>query len=264
MKWTIDKNVISSIKFNSEEVINPWGVETSDTSAFFSLEDGIGYRYETIDEREEVKEHSHSYQALIKMMNGSFKIKLNEKLEGNKVIRTVEIVVVEDLPLMDFVMRFRFKDDFFNKAEIDEKSFKNDGSNIYHQFKTDRAKLIGDKLQVKIVATEFVAPTSFDQCMYVRSRNGEWIVHARMIPNKSDRDVIKLCSRWFKTRPLPEILSDFLLKSKRFRKGTWYRGERNPFKSRILNVFNPNSFPMIELREGDVLRWTVECEISER
>jgi hypothetical protein len=264
MKWKIEKNVISSLEINNEEIINPWGVETSDTSAFYSLEKGIGYRFEVLEESEESSESEHCYSAKVQMKDGAFRVNLKERLVGNTLSRTVELEVLEELPLMDFVLRFRFKDHFFKKAFISGNEFVADNSNIYHQFEANEAKLIGEKYEVRVSAKECIKPDSFTQCMYVRNRAGEWIIHARMIPNRSDRNVIKLCSKWFMTRPLPKFLSDLALKSEWIRNATWYRGERNPFSSRVVNIFNPNSFAMINLPKGEKLKWSVECEINER
>ncbi|WP_127717976.1 hypothetical protein [Halobacteriovorax sp. HLS] len=264
MRWQIGKNVIQSIFYKNQNLINPWGVETSDTSSFYSLEDGIGYRYKVEDEKQIVKESSHEYGAKILMKDGAFNIKLIENLDDAKVSRKLELEVLEDIPLMDFVLRFRFKDKFFPTAKIAAREFSCDNSNLYHMYPTDRVELFGEKYQINLQVKKFQAPSGFEQNMYVRSRHGEWIVHARMIPNRSDKEVIKLCSKWFMTRPLPQWLTNFLLYFKPIKNCLWYRGEKNPFKSRIINIFNPNAFPMIELKKGEVLKWEVECEISER
>ncbi|OUR98689.1 hypothetical protein A9Q84_04555 [Halobacteriovorax marinus] len=264
MKWSIKNKVIDSLIINDENLINPWGVETSDTSAFYSLEDSIGYRFDIEEEDEVVDEGIHTYNALIRMKDGAFELNLKEELQGSKVLRSVTLNVLEDLPLMDFVLRFRFKDGYFKKAEISGNNFTADNSNIYHQFSTDEVKLLGERYNILVKVVEFVAPDRFEQNMYVRSRNKEWIIHARMIPKFSERSVIKLCSIWFMTRPIPKFLSDILLKSSYIKKMLWYRGERNPFKSRLMRVFNPNAFPMIELKKGDLLKWKVECIVSER
>lgn len=264
MKWKIGRNVIQALRYKGENLINPWGVETSDTSSFYSLEDGVGYRYEIEEEEQTVKESSHEYSSRIIMKDGSFKIKLFEQLEDEKVNRKVELEVIEDIALMDFVLRFRFKDKFFPVAKIDSKEFSCDNSNLYHMYPTNEVELLGDKIYVNLKVKNFVAPSGFDQNMYVRSRNGEWIVHARMIPNKSDKVVIKLCSKWFMTRPLPQWITNFLIFFRPIKKCLWYRGERRPFESRFINIFNPNAFPLIELKKGEVLKWEVECEISER
>ena len=38
LNWEIENNVIQKLFYNNQNIIKPWGFETADSSAFFSLE----------------------------------------------------------------------------------------------------------------------------------------------------------------------------------------------------------------------------------
>jgi hypothetical protein len=50
MQWHISHGVIDGVYVGGINIIYPWGIETADRSAFFSLERGVGYRYTVLSE----------------------------------------------------------------------------------------------------------------------------------------------------------------------------------------------------------------------
>jgi hypothetical protein len=98
--------------------------------------------------------------------------------------------------------------------------------------------------------------------VYLRDGEDAWVLHVRMLPVAWDKAVIKLCSRWFGTRPLPQWASALLLRVPRVKDALWYRGERRPWRNRIACIFSPNAYPMVRIKKGEVLHWDVVCRIE--
>ena len=264
LRWNIKNKVIDEIFLNEKNLINPWGIETADSFAFFSLEDGIGYRYQVIEENFNVTQQCYTSFSHIKMREGEWKLSTKDELVGNKIIRTAELLCVEDSIFMDFVVRFRFKKEYFNEAHINGKKITHTKSNVYHQFEVNKAQLKGPDYQVNVATTYWDCANEFIPHLYVRDHQDEWVIHARMIPKNAYKNVIKLCSRYFKTLPIPQFMTNLLLLSSTIKKYLWYRSERIPYKNRIMKFFSPNAFPMIKLKKGQSLKWRVEVEIDRR
>lgn len=263
IKWEIKNNVIYSLFVQGCNVINPWGIETADSWAFFSQEKGIGYRYTLINQSSEVGEKFYRTSQEIKMQEGHWILDTEDIIIGNKVRRTATLKCVEDSTFMDFVIRFRFKSSFFKQAKINDKTYKHVGSNIYHQHIAKSAELAGPNIGTTVKIIEFNCAEKFIPHMYVRDHLDEWVVHARMIPKINDKVVIKLCSKYFKTSPLPLWLSNTILAIPTVKERLWYRSEHSPYKNKIAKVFSPNAFPMVVLKKGESLKWVVEVAFHE-
>ncbi len=255
--WNVDKKVISEFAPFGENIIHPWGVETADSSAFFSLEDGVGYRYSLESFEQKRYEDTLITTLVCKMKEGKWKLECVETVGEELLNRKLTLTCLEESVFMDFVLRFRFLKNFFPRAEIAGNYFDHCDSNIYHQYETKVASLIGDR-PLKVVVNSVTHPRCMTPKMYVRDRHDEWIVHARLLPNKWNYEVIKLCNRVVKTRPLPQWISRPLLKSKKIRDSLWYRGEVAPFKRGIMRYINPLAIPLVKLPKGEVLSWDVD------
>lgn len=191
------------------------------------------------------------------MRQGHFKLELNEFLNESDILRELHLETLAQTRLMDFVLRFRFKKELFPLASIAGQTFEHNNTNIYHQFETREATLKGPQGEIKIRVEDVFCPPSFIPHLYVRDRGDEWIVHARLLPASWDRETIKLCNSFFKTSPLPQFLSRLFLAIPAVRKALWYRGERAPFKGKILRWLNPNAFAFCTLPRGEKLSWKV-------
>lgn len=264
LKWKIENNVISSLSFEGMDLINPWGVETADSWAFYSMEKNIGYRYQELAFTRDLSDAKYTTSQHIKMKEGEWKLSTTDEIIDHSVIRTAELVCVEDSILMDFVVRFRFKKKYFNQAMIADQKIPHTMSNVYHQYVTNEATLEGEnlKLTVNIIGSE--TSGRFTPHLYVRDHQDEWVVHARMIPNSSDKDVIKLCSKYFATSPLPNIMTKSFLSFSNVKDYLWYHSEHSPYKNRLMKFFSPNAFPMIRLKKGQSLKWRVGVKIERR
>lgn len=262
LKWKIDKNVIAELYYNGQNIIKPWGFETADSSAFFSLEDGFGYRYKVLEELYEHNDNGFKANLVTQMKEGKWKLNIDDKIEENTIIRKVEAVTLEDTIFMDFVMRFRFKKEFIEYVQIADKTYYHNDTNLYYQYPVDKVFLKGKGFDIKISVVDKIVPTKMEPVMYVRDNKDEWVVHIRMFPKEWDKEVIKICKNWAKTRPLPQFLSQGILKNKKIKNMLWYSGENNPIKNRVLRkLFNPAAFAMVQVPKGNKLMWNVKMEI---
>lgn len=265
MEFKIIDRVINELTFKNKNIILPWGIETADMDSFFSLEKGIGYRYEEGYFKEDFSRKQYHYETEIKMKFGHWKLEGTEHIENDsQIVREATLTCLEDTWLMDFVMRFRFPREQFSIAEIAGKTIEFQGTNIYHQYPIDEVYLSGKTLQCRIKVIDKRCHKKLQPVMYVRDSNhDEWIVHVRMIPVCSDIEIIKLCNSWYKTKAIPHWLSRIILKSEYLKKRLWYAGERKEFKSKLMRFINPNAFPMVRLKKGERLTWKVLCEFRE-
>jgi len=262
LKWHIDKNVIAELYCNGNNIINPWGFETADSSAFFSLEKGVGYRHRKLSEDYRSSDQAYNAKITTKMKEGTWELVIADNIQGNTIIRKAEIVTLEKTVFMDFVMRFRFKKEFIEYAEIAGRRYYHRNTNVYYQYPVDHIFLKGTGFDVKISVLDACVPLNMEPVMYVRDQQGEWVVHVRMVPREWDKEVIKLCTTWAATRPLPQCVSKPLLSIPRLKEALWYRGERSPFKSRVLRrLLNPTAFGMVSVPKGNRLMWNVKMEI---
>jgi len=262
LKWKIEHGVVSKLFIDNVNYINPWGAETADSSAFFSLEEGVGYRYKYLKRKHDFNESKNTHSLKIEMKEGIWNLDtVDEIIDDNLVRRSMELNCIEESYLMDFVLRYRFLKEHFEYAEIDNKKFFHKDTNIYHQFPVDTVFLKGKKKSINIKINECHSHENFRPEMYVRDRGDEWIVHVRMFPKKSDKDVIKLCSEIFKTRPLPEFVTKLILLSKNLKEKIWYRGEKSPYSSKVLRAINPNGFALVKISAGEKLSWNVDMEV---
>ncbi len=260
LKWAIDGRIITGLSANGVELIHPWGVETADSWAFFSLE-GNGYRHVIESERTTTTDFSHANELTVRMREGRFRLATQETMESPILIRrSARLECLEDSFFMDFVLRYRFRNDIFERAHLAGKWHSHANQNVYHQYRCEEAVLEGRAGSVSITTESCSAPSAMVPHLYARDARGEWVIHHRMLPAHGDKEVIKLCSRYFKTAPLPGCATRLILSSKPLREALWYRNERKPYQTILGKVFNPNAFPLVRLRRGEVLEWKSRME----
>jgi len=262
LKWKLSKNLVSELyNNNGANFIHPWGLETADSWSFFSLEKGVGYRYSLLGESIEKQEKVLTQHLDIQFKEGRFSLVHKDQLDDKVIIRESDLIARSDSVFMDFVQRYRFKKEFFEYALIAGQKIVHTNSNVYHQFPVKEVVLKGTDLTIRISIDKVETANKFTPTMYVRDRGDEWIVHVRMIPSNDEFMVIKLCSRYFKTSPLPQWLTSAILFFPTIRNALRYRTERSPYKSRLMNFFAPNAFPMVRLKCGERLSWKSKLEV---
>ncbi len=263
MHWATSDNTISQLLVDGIDLIKPWGIETADSSAFFSLEDGFGYRYTVIEEDGISSAHRFQKRMVVEMREGLWELTLDDCIvEPGRIARRAHLRCLRDSYFMDFVMRFRFRKELFTRATISNRHFEHRNTNIYHQYPVNTASLHGEHFSTNIDITNSQVPTGMEPMMYVRDHEDEWVVHARMLPTRADKEVIKLCNPWAKTRPIPQVVSRPLLKLPLVRDALWYRGEKGPFSGRIMRRLNPLACPLVKLHAGEELEWNAECVLT--
>lgn len=262
LKWEVENNVISRLYYNGCNIIKPWGFETADSSAFFSLEKGVGYRHTKRHESYSWSDTTYSAEITTIMQEGSWALSIEDHIENNRIVRQCETLILEDSFLMDYVLRFRFPKSLVTSAEIYDRVFFHENSNVYHQFPTDRVLLKCTEFEIAISVIESRVPANMEPVIYVRDSYDEWVVHIRMIPRVPDKEVIKICTAWAGTRPLPQWLSRIVLSSRHLREHLWHKGERKPYRSWLVRKFlNPAAFGMVRVGKGEKLKWNVQMEI---
>lgn len=240
----------------SGNIIEPWGFETADSYSFFSQETG-GFRNKILKKEVNVSASLNQSRYEVEMAEGKWDLEIDEKIEGQKIFRRHRITLLEDSFLMDYVSRFRFKKKYFNTAVIGGREIKHRKTNLYHQYPVKEALLCGDQFEAKIKVNSSLNTDKFRQYLYVRDYEDVWVVHARLLPDNWDKEVIKICRKWY-NKAIPQKISDLLLKSKQIRNYLWYRGEtREP-------NFPVNAFPMVKLSAGTIIELSTEAELIDK
>lgn len=261
MKWKINNKVISEVYYAGQNIINPWGVETADSSAFFSLEDNFGYLYKVNHEEYKASDTEYCYSIDNSMVEGQWIINGVERIEGNNILRELTLVCKEDSYFMDFVMRFRIRKDCIDYAVINNEKIYHKNSNKYFQYECKQVELVGKDFDIHIKCGKINLPDTMKQVMYVRDAKNEWVVHIRFLPKKWDKEVIKLCNSWYNTQSIPQSISKVLLRNTNLKKKLWYHNEISPYKSKLMKLLNPNAFPMVKLAKETELEINSSFEI---
>ena len=263
LSWVVENGVIRELRYGDCNFIYPWGIETADSLGFFSLEQEIGYRHIREEERYSINGMASITSAIVRMPEGHWKLLLTDCIESSQVVyRTAELISLDDTVLMDFVMRFRFRKEYFHSAEIAGRTLEHRASDVYNQYPVRNARLNGHNFSVCIEIEESQSGSAMTPMLYLRDHADEWIVHARMIPVQYHKEVIKICNSWAGTRPIPRRVSRTLLTVPGLRSFLWYRNERKPYPRVIRRMFNPNAFAMAFLPKGESLFWKVRVVIS--
>lgn len=265
LNFNIKNRVIDELKIDNENIILPWGVETADSYGFFSLEKEIGYRHEIVNYICESNNNKYNYLIINNMPEGKWRLEGTDSVISDNIInRKVELLCLEDTVLMDFVLRYRFKKEYFDYAIINNKKIEYNYSNVYNQHEVNKVELIGKKYKITIKINDMSVPKGMKPYMYVRDSNisDEWIVHVRMLPFDSYKTVIKLCNRWYKTMPINQKLANMILRNDKIKGYFLYRNEKKPYKNYIMKTINPNAFNMIKLKKGTKLIWNVDCIVE--
>ena len=262
-KFNINNNVLSEYFWHNKNVIMPWGVEFADSNSFFSMENGKGHRAQILYSESECQSSIYSFKYRIKMSEGLVEVIGADCICEDKIIRKLKLTALEDSKLLDFVMRFRFNKDIYEIAEIDNKEIKYAGTNKYYQYKCDHVLLRGKYGNVIVRTLKASTGENMDFYMYARDSAEDWVVHARMLPNCDENIVIKLCSKWFKTKPLPKLVTKIICRNKKIYNYLKYHNELTPYKSKFARTFNLNAYPLASIRAGESLEFEAEVIFSE-
>ncbi len=208
-----ERRVLCGLSLDGHNVIRPWGVEFADSSAFYSLEDGFGYRYQLLEEKETTGPLTRSLRQVLRLREGLVCLELTEGLVSPREFRRdCTLTCLEDTTLMDFVVRFRFLAADFPHGYIAGRVLPFVNRNVYHQYPVDEAAVGNDTCSIRVQVVGKTIPVGLAGHVYLRDSGEAWVLHVRMLPATWSKEVIKLCSRWFGTRPLPQWASGPLLR----------------------------------------------------
>ncbi len=244
---------IDKLFVNNQNIIKTWGFETADMSSFFSVSGG-GYRNKILKKTTNISDTRHAADLIVQMHGGTWKLNIDEEIKGNKIIREHQLTTLEDSWVMDFVSRFQFKKEFFDKAVIDDREYIHKNTNIYYQYHVNEARLIGKDFNVIVRTKEAISTDKFKLYTYVRDFNDVWVVHARLMPKEWDREIIKICRSWY-NKAIPQCISEILLSSGTIRDFLWYRGEKKQAN------FPLNAYALVKLKKGEKLQLITETKI---
>lgn len=263
LSWAVERGVIRELRRDTRNFILPWGIETADSVGFFSLEPGVGYRYRRTAEEYSSDESCSRAKSVVRMPEGHWQLSLEDRIESaSSICRQAQLTSLEDTILMDFVLRFRFRKQFFHEARIAGRTLRHRASDVYNQYPVRAAQLIGEEFSISVEIEDAQCGEELCPMLYVRDHADEWVVHARMIPQRHAKEVIKLCNGWAGTRSLPLWLSRPVLALPGMRSFLWYRNERKPYPRIMRRLFNPNAFPMARLPGGKTLCWKARVRIT--
>ena len=248
-----EKSCVTKLFVEGQNIIKPWGFETADSTAFFSLSDG-GYGHRILERKSNITNSTNKTELTVQMHDGKWNLKINEELTGNKILRQHTLTTLEDSWFMDFVSRFQFKKEFFEKVIINDMELIHRNTNIYHQYPVNQVKLIGKDFDVIVTVREAVTTEKFKLYMYARDSGDVWVIHARLFPYKWDKEIIKICRSWY-NKAIPQKIANGLLKVDMIREFLWYRGERKQAN------FPLNAYGLIRLEKGCKLQILTETEV---
>lgn len=261
LSWVIERGVIKELIIRGKNIILPWGIETADASGFYSLEENIGYRNKRNLLNSYSNDNSSFIHESVSMPEGSWELKISDSIRNNSIVRSATLTSIEDTILMDYVMRFRFKKEYFDSANIAGKTIYHTASDVYHLYPVQSARLNGSDITVHIEIESADCANIMSPNIYVRDHADEWVVHVRMLPQIVHKEVIKICNGWAGTRAIPQWLSNSILSVSKIRSYLLYRNERNPYPRIVRRLLNLNAFPMAMLPEGRSLHWTVKMSV---
>jgi len=248
---------LRELHLEGQQIIRPWGFETADACAFFSLETG-GWG-STILHSEITSTHtSQTISLTSRMAEGLWTAKLEDTVSGGQITRRLRYFAEEDTWAMDLVMRFAFARSAVCAAEIAGRTITWDGTNLYHQYEVSEALLRVGERRIRIFVSESEYPDEWRLCTYVRCSPSEdaWVVHIRLLPSTWRREIIKW--RWLGSRHavFPEWASRWVLRIPSVARHLRYAGEhRRLLGSRL------NAYPLVLIPKGTVIELKAEAEL---
>lgn len=248
---------LQALYLDGRQIIRPWGIETADARAFFSLETG-GWGNQVLDR--EVTRSGRRLEGLVtvRMAEGLWTATLADTVSDQSVERRLRYLALEDTWAMDLVMRFVFRRSVVRQAEIADRQIVWDGADYYHQYETQQALLYLDRYKLEIRLMDSHYPPAWRLWMYVRCspREDAWVVHIRLLPAIWRREVLKCRCIGSYHVVFPEILSRQVLKIPGLAQCLRYAGERNRRFGSHLNVY-----PLALISKGTTITLQAKVDV---
>ncbi len=248
--------------------LSEWGLEFSDSVAFFSLK-GKGQYYKESQYTKSINAHTVSTGRDVQLHDGIGTLSTSLKIDGKEVKRKDTFTATKPTELLDFVMRFVFPKSLFTQAHINNTDIQHKNENIYHQSpvssKHNSVTLAGKTLQVKIQTGDLQVPEGFAPHLYVRDEPESWIVHLRLLPVEADKTITKL-NYSFYNKALPPVIQK-MLSALQLQNRLQYRGEKkqhwSPIRTLIYRLLPLSSYPLGKLETGTKIILQTSCLFEE-
>ena len=230
MEVQYNEDVIKSIFIKNVNLIFPWGVEFADERSFFSLENTLCNKVDILEKDYKFGNGQMYFRYILKMYSGKIGLSGNDVINEseNEIEREIELEALDDINLLDFVMRYRFRKECIKKAMIAGKEIIHQDSNKYYQFPVMSVELTGKLYKINCSIQSFRTQDKFKMYMYVRDNKQEWVVHVRMLPSISSSVCVKLCSKWFSTYSFPYPISKLICSNQKIFEYLKYHNEIRP------------------------------------
>lgn len=256
----IKDGYIDKLFIDEKDIINPWSIEAADSySAFRLTDDGLRIERQhnfNFDKKKNILKGNLQVRA----RQGEWNIKYSDNIRNNSIERKASLKAVKDSYLMDFVIRYRFKKDFFDYGLINKMRIEPKSSFTYHQFETNHAELVGKNFKCTIKFTTSKKLNGKKYVMYISDKSDEWVVHCRILPEDGDDYTLKLSTFWY-DKALPKFISKPVIQNEKLRNFLLYRGERKPYK-KPFSLLAPNVYPLMFLNEGQIISIESTCEFT--
>lgn len=250
-----NKGYIKELNINNQNIILPWGVETSDSSGFFTLNEE-GCRQKIVKKDSRISKNSISIIIEARLPHSHWELNIDESIRDKSITRINRLTCLEDCQFNDFVSRFRFKKEFVKSIEIANKKLIHKDSNIYNQYPVKKVVVnlvSGKKIEIKIKSYKTIQ--GLEPVIYARDSGNEWVIHARLFPKDPKIKQIKILRQWY-NRAIPQWISNILLKIKPIYNFLWYRGERKGY-------FPIGAYGLVKGKKGDILELKMEMSNGE-
>ena len=239
---------IEKLYIDDEQIAKLWGIETAEALSFFSLETG-GWQTQ-ISARTTIQENPdhHNTSFTVNMRESQWQGTVDEFVQDNVLIRQFDYQALTTCWAMDLVMRFVFKKEAVQFAEIGGKRIEWDGANIYHQFPTDHVDLQLHNTAIRIAAQNLQFSLKWKSVMYVRCSPVEdaWVIHLRLLPQTWDKEIFKVRLIKSKHIVLPNFITQPILHIPKIANHLRYAGE---FKR--ANLGRLNIYPLIKIAKDE-------------
>lgn len=245
---------------------NKWGIEFADARSFFTLKgNGQFITQETIVETQ--TDTSFFSLRNIQLTNGTGVLTIEEQVTSQGIVRTHAFEAQTETLLLDFVSRFVFPKEWFERAIIHGQTIIHEDQNIYYQFpleaENDQIRFEGKEGDVLIHVLKHDAPVSFVPHIYVRDEPGYWVAHIRFLPC-SDKVIVTKLNYSFYNKAIPAIWNRLLLACG-MKRALLYRGEKKQswtlLKKQWYRLLPLTSYRLGRLRTGEKICVISSCEL---
>ncbi len=236
---------------------NYWGFETSDRWSFVTLTErsrGVNIVRDEISIND-----ANSQKRCLEVCcgEGQWELEMGTTILENVATMTATVLTLKDSNFQDFVLRFVFPKESFERGTIAGNTYEHDASEVYWQFPCPEVRLNGKHGSVLVKVSDYNCADRFDLHMYLRALKDVWVVHARFIPKTTGNDPwIRWINRYFYLSLSPRA-SKMVFKIPGIRRALRYRTERKG-----KNAIQLQASDIVSLKKGEALKLSASCHFE--